>query len=256
MHPYSVAKMVSTLAFLHQRRVFLNMVAGGFKNDLIALNDTTPHDSRYQRLVEYVRILKDLLNTGGPLTFQGEFYRVEKLTLRPRLAPEFYPGILMSGSSEAGMAAARETGAIAVQYPEPPAGTKSPAGTGPCGVRIGIITRPRDAQAWDVALERFPEDRQGQLMRQLATKVSDSAWHHRLSELGGRAARDTYWLHPFENYQTNCPYLVGSYEAVAEELAHYMKLGFYTFILDIPAAEEEFEHIGVVFQAAAREAGL
>jgi len=34
MHPYSVAKMVSTLAFLHQRRVFLNMVAGGFKNDL------------------------------------------------------------------------------------------------------------------------------------------------------------------------------------------------------------------------------
>jgi len=32
MHPYAVAKMVSTLAFLHGRRVFLNMVAGGFKN--------------------------------------------------------------------------------------------------------------------------------------------------------------------------------------------------------------------------------
>src|SRR5689334_13726612 len=34
MHPYTVAKMVSTLGFLHGRRLFLNMVAGGFKNDL------------------------------------------------------------------------------------------------------------------------------------------------------------------------------------------------------------------------------
>ena len=43
MHPYSVAKIVSSLAFLYGRRVYLNMVAGGFKNDLIALNDQTPH---------------------------------------------------------------------------------------------------------------------------------------------------------------------------------------------------------------------
>src|SRR5215467_14005275 len=32
MHPYSVAKMVASLAFLHRRRVYLNMVAGGFSN--------------------------------------------------------------------------------------------------------------------------------------------------------------------------------------------------------------------------------
>src|SRR5262245_3440717 len=41
MHPYTVAKMIATLAFLHGRKVYLNMVAGGFKNDLEALNDTT-----------------------------------------------------------------------------------------------------------------------------------------------------------------------------------------------------------------------
>src|SRR5580700_5123467 len=28
MHPYSVAKMVSSLAYLYQRRIYLNMVAG------------------------------------------------------------------------------------------------------------------------------------------------------------------------------------------------------------------------------------
>src|SRR5882724_4610601 len=31
MHPYSAAKMVATLGFLHGRRVYLNMVAGVFK---------------------------------------------------------------------------------------------------------------------------------------------------------------------------------------------------------------------------------
>ena len=39
MHPYSVAKMVASIAFMHGRRVYLNMVAGGFRNDLVALND-------------------------------------------------------------------------------------------------------------------------------------------------------------------------------------------------------------------------
>src|SRR5215475_5710325 len=36
MHPYAVAKMVSSLAFLHDRRIYLNMVAGGFRTDLLA----------------------------------------------------------------------------------------------------------------------------------------------------------------------------------------------------------------------------
>src|SRR5207237_9496798 len=39
MHPFAAAKMVASLGFLHGRRVFLNMVAGGFKNDVTALTD-------------------------------------------------------------------------------------------------------------------------------------------------------------------------------------------------------------------------
>jgi alkanesulfonate monooxygenase len=73
MHPYAVAKMVSTLAFLHGRRVYLNMVAGGFAYDLKALKDTTPHDKRYDRLREYTHIIQALL-TGAPVTYQGEYY--------------------------------------------------------------------------------------------------------------------------------------------------------------------------------------
>ena len=38
MHPYAVAKMVSSFAHLYRRRLYLNMVAGGFTNDLAALS--------------------------------------------------------------------------------------------------------------------------------------------------------------------------------------------------------------------------
>lgn len=258
MHPYSVAKMVWTAGVLYGRRMFLNMVAGGFKNDLIALGDTTPHDSRYQRLVEYTVIIRQLLEGNAPVNMEGQFYKVSGLKLGSRLAPELRPGILVSGSSEAGLAAARAMGATPVKYPEPLASTpEGRGGSQHCGVRVGIIARPQTEDAWAVAHERFPEDRKGQLTRQLASKVSDSAWHKQLAEAGkSGVAQGPYWLHPFENYQTNCPYLVGSYETVAEELCKYMNLGYRTYILDIPPTHEELEHTGAVFAAARKGAGL
>jgi alkanesulfonate monooxygenase len=256
MHPYTVAKMVATLSFLYARRIYLNMVAGGFKNDLAALSDNTPHDDRYVRLIEYTRIIQSLFE-GLPVTLKGQFYSVTNLTLNPRVPPELRPGLLMSGSSDAGLDAARATNAVAVKYPEPPE-SSAPAESGPSGVRIGIVTRPQSGAAWKAAGARFPTDRKGQLTRQLATKVSDSAWHQRLSDIGREVAngRRTYWLEPFENYQTNCPYLVGSYHEVAEELARYIGLGHRTFILDILATEDELEHTAEAFQYASRKAGL
>src|SRR5437016_2911632 len=120
MHPYTVAKMVSSLSYLHRRRMCLNMVAGGFKNDLAALNDQTPHDKRYDRLIEYTTIIQRLLNGGPPVTFEGEFYRVAQLSLKPPLPKELFPIITISGSSEAGLAAAKALGAIPVKSREPP----------------------------------------------------------------------------------------------------------------------------------------
>jgi alkanesulfonate monooxygenase len=259
MHPYSVAKMVSSLGHLHGRRVFLNMVAGGFKNDLVALNDNTPHDQRYERLTEYTNIIQRLLD-GEHVTTEGKFFQVKNLSLTPPLPPELRGGILMSGSSEAGMNAAKETGAVAIQYPEPPENCK-PLAPGPSyGIRVGIVTRPKEDEAWEVADKRFPDDRQGQITRFVASKVSDSSWHKRLSQLSSEEtsappppSRQTYWLHPFGQYHTNCPYLVGSYDNVATEVARYIGLGYRTIILDTPAAEEEFYHIGKVLPLASRE---
>jgi len=251
MHPYTVAKMVASLAYLHDRRIFLNMVAGGFKNDLNALNDPTPHDKRYERMIEYVTIIKRLLAGADAVSFEGVFYKVDKLRMTPPVPPELFPGIFVSGSSDAGLAAAKAMGATAINYPKPPGEyeNESPGGRSiNSGIRVGIIARDNKEVAWKVAHERFPVDRKGQLTRQLAGKISDSVWHKQLTELGAIRENNPYWLVPFENYKTNCPYLVGSYKTVAEELARYIGIGFRTFILDIPPSEEELYHTGIVFK--------
>ena len=83
-------------------------------------------------------------------------------------------------------------------------------------------------------------------------KTSDSVWHRQLSEMGEQvvSATNPYWLVPFLNYKTFCPYLVGSYAHVAEEITRYIKVGQRTFILDIPPDQAELAHINQVFQRA------
>src|SRR5579872_1520776 len=252
MHPYAAAKAVATFAHLYKRRIYLNMVAGGFKNDLVALNDTTPHDSRYERLVEYTEIIQRLLRGGEPVSFAGKFYKVENLKLFPTYPPELFPGIFISGSSDAGLAAARLVHATAIKYPKPLNDYKDFAGQTELdsGIRIGIISRERGGEAWADAHKRFPEDRKGQLTHQLAMKVSDSVWHKQLSELAESKEQNPYWLVPFENYKTMCPYLVGDYNDVGSELAGYISLGYRTFITDIPEDPEELQHIGRAFHRA------
>ena len=253
MHPYTVAKMVAAFGYLYGRRLYLNMVAGGFKNDLLALNDTTPHDKRYDRLKEYTLIIKQLL-AGGSVTQQGEFYTVNKARMTPALPPGLMPGIFVSASSEAGVATAQALGATAVHYPKPSHEYESSSlNAQPAGIRVGIIARQSEEEAWTIARMRFPEDRKGQITHQLAMKTSDSVWHKQLSDLPAESKNNPYWLVPFQNYKTFCPYLVGSYKRVAEELAKYIMAGYRTFILDIPPAEAELHHTSIAFSHAGQQ---
>lgn len=125
----------------------------------------------------------------------------------------------------------------------------------PAGIRVGVIARLDGVTAWKVAYERFPEDRKGQITHQVAMKISDSEWHKQLSELAKETQdqHSPYWLRPFENYKTFCPYLVGIYRDVAAEVSRYIDVGYRTFILDIPPYEEELAHTGEVFRLAERQ---
>jgi alkanesulfonate monooxygenase len=254
MHPFTAASMVSSLAYLHGRSVHLNMLAGGFRNDLLALGDPTEHDDRYARTTEYTQILMGLLR-GESVTREGRWHQVHNLKLAPVLPADLVPEVLISGSSPAGRAAAADIGAVPIRYPEPLGQETSDAPAGG-GVRVGIVAREDTAEAWKVAEERFPTDRKGQIAHSMAMTASDSHWHEQLSAAakaqpvvdGGEP--DPFWLGPFQNYQTFCPYLVGSYDRVASAITHYLAQGTRVFVLDIPPSLDELEHIGEVFRRA------
>src|SRR5688572_27923119 len=105
---------------MRERRIYVKMLAGDLKNDLILLNGYSPHVDRYLRMIQYTQIMKALLSGPEPVSFEGKYYKVSSLKMTQPLPPDLYPGILISGSSDAGLAAARALGATAVRYPKPP----------------------------------------------------------------------------------------------------------------------------------------
>ena len=252
-HPYAVAKTIASLALLYDRRVCLNLVAGGNRADLAALDDTTDHDRRYDRLVEYTQVIGQLLGTPGQVTHHGDHYRVTGLGLFPALPPALAPELFISGSSPAGRQAAEILGALPVRYPEPP-GPGDALDLHGAGVRIGVIARDTDEEAWRVARERFPGTRAGRMLQRMARGTSDSHWVHRLSgadEFPG-GPDSPYWMGPFQTYATFCPYLVGAHEKVEAELARYLTSGCHTFILDTARHDDDYAATAAVFADAER----
>jgi alkanesulfonate monooxygenase len=253
MHPFTAAKLVADLAYLYGRRVHLNVVAGGFSGDLTALGDAVEHDARYDRAVEYALIMQRLLTSPEPVTFEGAYYSVAGLRLKTLPGPELVPDFLFSGSSKAGLEAARAVSATAVVYPQEPGQQAAADPSVAQGLRIGVIARPSSAEAWEAAVDRFPEDRAGQVTHRLAMARSDSQWHRQLSESIDR--HEVYWMRPFKNYKTFCPYLVGDYATVGREIARYFDLGYRTLILDTPAQEQDLMHTAAVLDIARSRSG-
>jgi alkanesulfonate monooxygenase len=250
--PFSIAKRIASLAYLYDRAIALNMVAGGFVKDLVALGDTVAHDDRYERLLEYTQLIKALLRNES-VAFEGRYFTLADTRLSPPMSERLLPKIFVSGSSLAGANVAASLEAIAVNYP-PASDALTPVATGSFA-RIGIIAADTDASAWALAHNRFPPSRRGEMTHRLATAVSDSVWHKTLSALAedqpGPAG--AYWLHPLKTYRTFCPYLVGSHETVGAALARYREAGFVGFILDVPQSEGDLAHSMEAFRQSDRQ---
>ncbi|MGI5239041.1 LLM class flavin-dependent oxidoreductase [Dactylosporangium sp. CA-139066] len=248
MHPYTAARMVSTIGFMFGRRVDLNLVSGGNRNDLRAIGCTVEHDARYERLVEYGQVIDRLLTQPDPVTYHGKYYDLNGAVLKPSLPGELAPTTFVAGSSPACAAAARALGVTRLSYPaaieEYESGQVSLGG---CGIRFGIIARETSEKAWAVAHARYPADRMGERMHDYTVRVAASGWHHKLLDDAKRQQEPStpdspYWLYPFRSFKDFCPYLVGSYEEVGAMLSRYLRLGVTSLIMGIAQDEDDLHH--------------
>jgi alkanesulfonate monooxygenase len=251
MHPFAVAKTVASLVRLYERKIYLNMVVGTALSQQHALGDLLSHDERYVRLAEYIEIVKSLLNSKRPLNFTGTYYQTDRLQLFPAVASELTPEFLLAGQSEAARRVCAATGSIGVQML--PASLVDVLPKVP-GVHFGIIARASEGTAWQVARTLFPENDEYRAMLQYSMSNTDAQWKRRMHAESERTAtvETGYWLGPFANFQADCPYLVGSHQAVAKRLQQLAERGVSTFILDIPPTEEEFDNV----DHALRQSGI
>lgn len=246
--PFTVAKAIATIAYLHGRRVDLNMVSGSSPWELKDICDPLSHTERYERLGEFIQVLQGLLGLEGDerFSFVGEHYRYETLHyFESGMNKDLMPQFFMAGASGAGKWTASERGCCLITNPEPIEkfvngfATSIDASKG-SGVRFGIISRESDTEAWDVAKAYFPFDEEGFRRELVYSKGNESAWRQNIAELSSRELYDgVYWLGPSRISRSYSPFLVGSHERVEAYLKQYVDHGVDTLILASPLDEYE-----------------
>lgn len=107
-HPAVLARMVATVADLAPGRVELGIGIGGHPAEHIAYGiDFPPPPERAARLEEAVAVLRALF-TGGPVSYEGAWYRLAEAYASP--APRPVPRIVIGGERPAGARLAARIG--------------------------------------------------------------------------------------------------------------------------------------------------
>lgn len=252
MTPFTAAKVIWSLTKLHHRRIDVNLITGATKQELEQIDEQLDHDERFERATEYMTVVRALLSSDEPLVHDGRYYRYRALRMHARLEPEVLPRVFVAGSSPAGQRMAAAVADVAITHPEP---VEQFAATflgqrredQRIGIRVGLVARPTDEEAWSAARTLYSEDRIARLKTAMRKK-SESDWIRRMAHLATEEGvyDEVYWTGAFRADKGNMPVLVGSYRKVADYLERYLVLGVSTVILGGGFGEEDFEHASIV----------
>ena len=262
--PTVAARMTATLDRISGGRLLINVVTGGDpvenKGDGIFLS----HDERYEVTREFLAVYRDLL-AGGVVNRRGKHISIEdgRLLFPPLQQP--HPPLYFGGSSDAATTVAAETIDKYLTWGEPPAQVAEKIGRVAAlakyrgrrvsfGIRLHVIVRETDAEAWTAAddLIRHVSDETIADAQQIFARM-DSVGQRRMAQLhGGR--RDKLEVSP--NLWAGVGLvrggagtaLVGDPETVAARMREYIALGIDTFILSgYPHLEEAYRFAELVF---------
>ena len=246
--PTVAARMTATLDRISGGRLLINVVTGG-----------DPVENKGG-----IFLYRDLL-AGGVVNRRGKHISIEdgRLLFPPLQQP--HPPLYFGGSSDAAVTAAAESIDKYLTWGEPPAQVAEKIGRVAAlakyrgrrvsfGIRLHVIVRETDAEAWKAAddLIRHLSDETIADAQQIFARM-DSVGQRRMAQLhGGR--RDKLEVSP--NLWAGVGLvrggagtaLVGDPETVAARMREYIALGIDTFILSgYPHLEEAYRFAELVF---------
>lgn len=274
--PAAAARMTSTLDRISDGRLLVNVVVGGDSAELAGDGIFQSHDDRYEYAEEFLNVWRELLE-GKEVNFQGKHIQIEggKLLFPPVQKP--HPPLYFGGSSTPAHQLAANQMDVYLSWGEPPAqvaekiaDVRERAGkngkTLSFGLRLHVIVRETDAQAWAAADELIKHiDDEAITKAQKAFKRSDSEGQRRMAVLtdwGASRTREALEVSP--NLWAGVGLvrggvgtaLVGDPETVAARIQEYADLGIDNFVLSgYPHLEEAYRVAELLFPLLPIDAG-
>lgn len=259
--PTLLGKMAATFQEFSRGRLLINIVSGDAKM-LGAYGMKLPHDERYEMADEYLSIWHRLM-AGESVTFDGKYFSLEgaKLALPAGTTIE-PPPLWFGGSSAPAIEIAAKHTDTYLSWGETPEQIKHKFNqvkerakhygrTLSCGIRLYVIVRDTDAEAWDHANWLYDRmDDAAIAGNQRFVSNTDSVGQQRMSEMhGGVKPENLRELEIAPNLWAGIGLvrpgpgtaIVGSPDTVIKTLEAYHAAGVDTFILSgMPLLEEAY----------------
>ncbi|MVW79827.1 LLM class flavin-dependent oxidoreductase [Bordetella sp. 02P26C-1] len=255
--PAYAAQKVASLQEFTAGRVLLNVVTGGDQDQQEAYGDFLDHDTRYARTAEFLNVAHRAWQGPGQ-HYDGQYFRLENGGLREPL--NVTPAVYFGGASAAAEQVAAQHADVYLLWGETPemvrerlarmqALAKAHGRSLRYGIRLHIIARPTDGEAWAEA-DRLWRALTPQTIERARTALSASQSVGQARMLGLNAGKTVQQVRDLEiapNLWAGVGLvrggagtaLVGSYQQVADRLSEYRDLGIDTFILSgYPNLEE------------------
>lgn len=262
LNPLTAARMTATLQRATNGRVLFNVITGGGGPAQLWWGDSATHDDRYLRTTEFLDVLREAWR-GGPFDYQGQVYQVNGGGLAEPLSQQAFPEIYFSGSSDAALASASRHADYYLSWLEPfeqlrekfarvKERTHALGRKIKCAVRVDIIARPTEAEAWAEVRKGFERLTPEEVANVKRPAQGDSVG---VSRQAGRTPQTVngyrdliiepnVWagFNLLRGGQGNG--IVGSYQQVAERLDQLVQLGADAFILASTPHLEEAYRVG------------
>lgn len=272
LQPALAARISSTLDRFSNGRVAFNLVAGGDKEELEGDGLFQDSDERYEAAAEFIDLWKDILKASYEkklVNFDGKHYKTvnSKLLYPPVQRP--HPPLFFGGSSQKAHELAAQKVDLYITWGETPKAVKAKiedvkakaakyGRTVRFGIRLHIIVRETEAEAWEAAEKLISklDDEKIKASQNALTKL-DSEGQRLMSALtnnGKARTREELEISPnlwagIGLVRGGCATaLVGDPQTILKRINEYADLGIDTFVFSgYPHLEESFRVAELLF---------
>ena len=270
--PALAARMAATFDRLSGGRLLINLVTGGDQAELEGDGVYLDHAARYEQSAEFIRIWREIIRNsheGKSYDFDGKHLSVKGAKLLYPSLQQPHPPVYFGGSSPAAHDLAAEQVEAYLTWGEPPADVAKKVidvraraaklgRTVKFGIRLHVIVRETDAEAWAAAEALISKlDDQTVATAQSVFAKMDSEGQRRMAALHGSGKKRSradleispnLWAGVGLARSGAGTALVGDAQTVAARITEYADLGIDIFVLSgYPHLEEAYRFAELVF---------